>query len=113
MLETAQHRGQTRGALAAIFGIGLLLFGASGVFAELQDALNTIWEVQPKKQGGILSVIKARFVSFTMVLGTAFTSGFTLIDRCCVRVWRDVQRLASFRRAVSENDGFSLFRLVW
>jgi len=72
MLETAQHRGQTRGALAAIFGIGLLLFGASGVFAELQDALNTIWEVQPKKQGGILSVIKARFVSFTMVLGTAF-----------------------------------------
>jgi hypothetical protein len=50
----------------------LLLFGASGVFAELQDALNTIWEVQAKKKGGLLGVIKARFLSFTVVLGTAF-----------------------------------------
>jgi uncharacterized BrkB/YihY/UPF0761 family membrane protein len=39
------------------------------------------------------------------------TSGFTHIDGCCVRVWRDVERLASFRRAVSENDGLRYF--VW
>jgi membrane protein len=79
MLETAQHHGQNRGTLAAIFGIGLLLFGASGVFAELQDALNTIWEVQSTKKGGILSIIKARFVSFTMVLGMAFLLLVSLI----------------------------------
>jgi len=57
MLQTAQHHGQKRGILAAVLGIGLLLFGASGVFAELQDALNTIWEVQAKSKGGILGVI--------------------------------------------------------
>jgi membrane protein len=79
MLETAQHRGQSRGTLAAIFGIGLLLFGASGVFAELQDALNTIWEVQPKKKGGVFGVIKARFLSFTMILGMAFLLLISLI----------------------------------
>src|SRR5262245_33202843 len=55
MLETAQHHGPSRGTLAALFGVGLLFFGASGVFAELQDALNTIWEVQPKKTGGVLA----------------------------------------------------------
>jgi membrane protein len=79
MLETAQHRDRAGGTLAAVFGIGLLLFGASGVFAELQDALNTIWEVQPKKKGGVLSTIKARFLSFTMILGTAFLLLVSLI----------------------------------
>ena len=72
MLQTAQHHGQAGGTVAAVVGIGLLLFGASGVFAELKDALNTIWEVQAKKKGGILSVITDRFLSFTMVLGMAF-----------------------------------------
>jgi membrane protein len=72
MLQTAQHHGQKGGILAAVLGIGLLLFGASGVFAELQDALNTIWEVRAKNKGGILAVIKDRFLSFTMVLGMAF-----------------------------------------
>jgi membrane protein len=72
MLQTTQHHGQKGGILAAVLGIGLLLFGASGVFAELQDALNTIWEVQAKNKGGILAVIKGRFLSFTMVLGMAF-----------------------------------------
>jgi membrane protein len=53
-------------------GIAVLLFGASGVFGQLKDALNTIWEVQPKPGRGILATIKDRFLSFTMVLGTGF-----------------------------------------
>jgi len=36
------------GSIASIISIIVLLFGASGIFAELQDALNTVWEVQPK-----------------------------------------------------------------
>ena len=72
MLQTAQYHGQKGGTLAVVFGVGLLLFGATGVFAELQDALNTIWEVQVKEKGGILVAIKDRLLSFTMVLGMAF-----------------------------------------
>jgi membrane protein len=49
-----------------------LLFGASGVFGQLQSALNTIWEVQPKPGRGVWGFIRDRFLSFTMVLGTAF-----------------------------------------
>jgi membrane protein len=79
MLDTAQHHGPSRGTPAAIFGVLLLVFGASGFFAELQDALNTIWEVQPKKSEGIISIIKSRFLSFTMILGTAFLLLISLV----------------------------------
>ena len=39
------------------------------MFAQLQDALNTIWEVAPKPGRGLLGVLQDRFLSFTMVLG--------------------------------------------
>ena len=57
---------------ATIIGIITLLLGASGVFGQLKDALNTIWEVQPKPNQGLLATLKDRFLSFTMVLGTGF-----------------------------------------
>lgn len=57
---------------ATIVGIVVLLFGASGVFGQLQDALNTIWEVKSKPGTGIWSYIRSRFLSLTMVLGIGF-----------------------------------------
>ena len=62
----------TAGTLASITSIVVLLFGASGLFAQLQDALNTIWEVQPKPGRGVVGIIRDRFLSFTMVLGVGF-----------------------------------------
>ena len=60
------------GPLAMVFGVVVLLLGASGVFGELQASLNTIWQVQPKPGRGFLGIIKDRFLSFTLVLGTCF-----------------------------------------
>ena len=60
------------GVLATIISIVVLLFSASGVFGELQDSLNTIWEVKPRPDRGIWGTIKDRFFSFTMVLGVVF-----------------------------------------
>ena len=57
------------GIIATTIGIVLALFGASGVFGQLQDALNTIWGVKPKPGRGILGVIRMRFLSFAMVGG--------------------------------------------
>jgi membrane protein len=56
--------------LATIGGIGLLLFGASGAFVQLQDSLNWIWKVQPKPGRGIRGVIRDRLLSFLVVLST-------------------------------------------
>jgi len=74
--NTSQPRA---GVLATVIGIVTLLIGATGVFGQLQDALNTIWEVEPKKEGGIMAMLKKRFLSFSMVLGTAFLLLVSLI----------------------------------
>ena len=60
------------GIIATVVSIATLLFGASGVFGALQDALNTIWEVTPKPGRGMLGMLRDRFVSFTMLLGVGF-----------------------------------------
>jgi membrane protein len=60
------------GIIATTIGIVLALFGASGVFGQLQDALNTIWGVKPKPGAGILGFIRTRFLSFAMVGGVCF-----------------------------------------
>ena len=61
-----------KSTMATAIGIGLALFGASGVFGQLQDALNTIWGVKAKPGEGIISFIRARFVSFAMLGGVFF-----------------------------------------
>jgi membrane protein len=58
--------------LATIIGILLALFGASGVFGQLQDALNIIWGVKAKPGGGIWGFLRSRFLSFAMVGGVCF-----------------------------------------
>ena len=60
------------GTLSAILGFLTLLIGATGLFGQLQDALNTIWEVQPKSGRGIWGMLRDRFLSFAMVLGICF-----------------------------------------
>ena len=62
----------SKGWLATAIGVLLALFGASGVFGQLQDALNTIWGVKPKPGVGILGFLRARFLSFAMVGGVCF-----------------------------------------
>jgi membrane protein len=60
------------GVLATVVGVGALLLGAAGLFGQLQDALNTIWEVETKANRSWKDVIRDRFAPFTMVLGIAF-----------------------------------------
>jgi len=61
-----------KGVVATSIGILLALFGASGVFGQLQDALNTIWGVKAKSGVGIMGFIRSRFLSFAMVAGVCF-----------------------------------------
>ena len=70
MVENAS-KPQT-GVVGSVLGIIMLLFGAAGLFGQLQDALNTVWEVEPKPGQGVWGFIRERFLSLTMVLGVAF-----------------------------------------
>jgi membrane protein len=68
-----------RSGLATAVGIVTILFGASGVFGQLQSSLNRIWEVAPKPERAIWSYLKDRFLSFGMVLGIGFLLLVSLI----------------------------------
>jgi membrane protein len=70
MIQSA-HK-PAHGVLATIFGVAVLLLGASGVFAEMQDALNTIWKIDTTSKSGVWNLVRARFLSFGMVLGIGF-----------------------------------------
>lgn len=70
-IENASQK-DNQGTVASLISVGVLLFGASGVFAELQDALNTVWEVESKPELGITDFIRKRFLSFAMILGIGF-----------------------------------------
>ena len=70
MVNNAKQPGQ--GVVGSLIGLAVLLFGASGVFGELQAALNQIWEVKPRPGRGVVGFLKDRFFSFTMVMSVAF-----------------------------------------
>lgn len=70
LVDRAQK--QEGGATASLIGVGMLLIGASGVFGQLKESLNQIWDVTPKPSNGIIAFFKDRFLSFTMVLGVGF-----------------------------------------
>lgn len=72
-------RAPAAGIVSGIAGVIVLLFGASGVFGELQAALNTIWEVSPRPGRGIKGVVRDRLFSFAMVMGVAFLLLVSLI----------------------------------
>ena len=67
------------GTIVGIFGVVTLMFGASGVFGELQVALNTVWHV-PNRQKTIWENVRGRFPTYLMVLGIGLLLGVKLFS---------------------------------
>jgi YihY family inner membrane protein len=99
--------------VAWAISIVVLLFGATNVFAELQDSLNTIWEVTPKPGTGLVwDFIRARLLSFAMVMAIGFLLLVSLVFsallqalqtyfadshvQTAAQVWSTANNLASF-----------------
>lgn len=61
-----------KSTLAAIIGGATLLFGATTVFAEIQDSINTIWGIKPKPKKGWIKVILNRLLSFSLIISIGF-----------------------------------------
>lgn len=62
----------TQGVVATSIGFILMIVGASRVFGELKDSLNTIWKVKPKPSTGIRGMVRGQFLNFGMVLVIGF-----------------------------------------
>lgn len=61
-----------KGTLAAIIGGITLLIGATTIFAEIQDSINTIWGLKPKPKKGWLKMLQNRFLSFSVIISLGF-----------------------------------------
>jgi len=70
ILEGIQLSGQSR--VATIIGVGVLLFGATGVFYHMQLSLNDIWDIRQDPESNILKLLIDRTVSFGFVLVIGF-----------------------------------------
>lgn len=57
---------------ATAMGVGFLLVGASGVFAEIQDSINYIWGLKAKPKRGIVKFLVNRLMSFSMIGSVGF-----------------------------------------
>lgn len=70
MLQSASQ--PVQGTIATVVSLVTLVIVSMGMFSELQDALNLIWRIQPKKSAALWGAIKSRFLSFILVIGTGF-----------------------------------------
>jgi membrane protein len=74
------------GASGALVGAIILIFGATGVFTEIQDSINFIWSVKAKPKKGWLKLIINRLLSFSLIV----TFGFLLMVSLAVHALVDV-----------------------
>lgn len=82
MVDSAAQPG--RGAIATVIGVVVLLFAATGAFAELQSALNTFWGAKPRKLNGALAFLRTRVISFAMVLCIGFLLLVSLVSSAVI-----------------------------
>ena len=73
------YQQRSGGLVAGIVGIATMIFGASGVFAQLQDSMNTIWKAKPKTSQGVVGFLRVRLLSFSMVMGIGLLLLLSLI----------------------------------
>lgn len=71
---------------ATVFGVGLVIFGSSRIFAEIQDSINLIWGLKAKPTKSWLTLIVNRLVSFSMIL----VLGFILLVSLTVNTVLDI-----------------------
>jgi membrane protein len=87
MMQKANE--QNSGLVATIIGVALLLFGAGGVVGQIQSSLNTIWGVKTKTQSGIWRILRARFVSYAMLLAIGFLLLVSLVVTTAISAFSD------------------------
>lgn len=84
MIESTQRTGN--GLFATLVGVGTLLIGATGVFVQLQTALNEIWEVEPGERKGVMRTLMLRLEGLGIMLALAVAATLGLVLQAAVTV---------------------------
>ncbi len=83
---------EPHGLIATALAVGTLLVGATGVFVELRNALNAVWEIKPRPaRRAWTPILRARLAAFAMVLALGFLAMVSLLVSAAIaalaRLW--------------------------
>jgi membrane protein len=99
-IESVQNPAATgTGLMATVISAATLIFGALGVFSHLQDALNSIWRVQPPAGKGWWWFVRRRLFSLATVMVTGFLLLVSLIASAALS-WLGTRMIGRFELAV-------------
>jgi membrane protein len=84
----------TLGNVAGILGLGITLFSASVVFAQLQGALNAIWDIEAKPGKAITAWLWARARAISLLLGMAFLLIVSFVVSAAIGIFVPADSLA-------------------
>lgn len=82
-LVSNQEGLQRSSLIATIVAFVITFMGATGLFVQLQDALNSMWGADPGPPQGIVNIVKTRLISFVLILGI----GLVLLLFLAVNTW--------------------------
>src|SRR5690606_7965289 len=86
-----------KSGLAVGIGIGTLIAGSTTVVIEIQDSINTIWQVRPKRKKGWVKLLINRVLSFSMIIGMGFLLIVSLLVNTIILAFNDfVNRFLPF-----------------
>jgi Predicted membrane protein len=105
--------------LAAIIALGVTIFGATAIFAEVQGSLNTIWGIKAVPKKGWLKYIRTRLLSFSIILVFAFILLITftitnIIENLSARIMANYPEITrSFVKIVGMLINFTVTTFVF
>lgn len=118
----AAARNPTSGLVATLTALVLLFVGATSVFSELKDSLDEMWGVAPHPQSALAGLIKARFLSFSLVLVLAFlllislviSAALAVLEKYVSGIWSNsVWLLSVLSSVVTYSAIASLFAVIY
>jgi membrane protein len=101
-LAIRNARGTSSGLLGSAIGLAMLVVTASGVFGEMEDALNAIWRA-PRKGPVIPRLLRGRAVSLVLVIGLGFLLVISMLT---------TSALATLGRYIALNTPYNAFSLA-
>jgi len=87
IIKNASLSGKSK--TAAIVGSIILFIGATAIFSEIQESINSIWGIKPKPKKGWLKFIRNRFLSFSVIIGLGFLLLVSLVVTAMIEAFNE------------------------
>lgn len=111
VITVIQNMQESNASTFSIISIGILIFGATTIFADMQGSINYIWSIRAKPQKGWLKFLKNRLLSFSMVLGISFLLIVSLLVNTAVDLFAGSLMSKVYEEAILVYNIFNLLLL--